>query len=304
MCFSDSKKDEWGKLLLCLKEELLLLEKLAFDNKTAQLMGLNPNTSGTFRYNSGKEDRFMKGTEVNHAKTNEDPACHICDEKGHTIITTPKGNKIIPYYVCDEFVKMSPAERLSKLKSKNLCLKCLYPGAVKGTKHKCFFTYYCCPHPSHEGGEKLHIFLCDSHKKDDKNIRLLEKFKENFVDNCDVALPQWSKNLSFFSDMVGVVKEIKDDMAAYGTFRGEPNVTDSVIFQLQRMEVEGIKLNILPKIPDEVGGETDILLGIRCRKYFQKLIFELKSGLGIFESVFQSPCGARGVLGGPHKGFG
>ena len=120
LCFSGSKKDEWGKRLLCLKEELLLLGKLAFDNKTAQLMGLNPNTSGTSRYNSGKEDRFMKGTEVNHAKTNESPACHICDEKGHTIITTPKGNKIIPYYVCNEFVKISPAERLSKLKSKNL----------------------------------------------------------------------------------------------------------------------------------------------------------------------------------------
>ena len=138
--------------MLFLKEELLLLEKLAFDNKTAQLMGLNPNTSGTSRYNLGMEDRFMKGTEVNHAKTNESPACHTCDEKGHAIITTPKGNKIIPYYVCNEFVKMSPAERLSKFKSKNLCLKCLYPGASKGTKHKCFFTYYCCPHPSHEGG--------------------------------------------------------------------------------------------------------------------------------------------------------
>ena len=159
LCFSDSKKDEWGKLLLFLKEELLLLEKLAFDNKTVQLMGLNPNTSRTSRYNSGKEDRFMKGTEVNHAKTNESPECHICDEKGHTIITTPKSNKIILYYVCNEFVKMSPAERLSKLKSKNLCLKCLYTGAVKGTNHKCFFTYYCCPHPSHEGEKNCILYF-------------------------------------------------------------------------------------------------------------------------------------------------
>ena len=62
-------------------------------------------------------------------------------------------------------------------------------------------------------------------------------------------------------------------------------------------------LNWLTRIPDEVGGETDILLGIRYRKYFPKLIFELMSGLGIFESVFPSPCWARGVLGGPHKEF-
>ena len=34
-------------------------------------------------------------------------------------------------------------------------------------------------------------------------------------------------------------------------------------------------LNRLPKIPDEVGRETDILLGIRYRKYLPKLIFEL-----------------------------
>ena len=77
ICVSRIVKDEWGKRLLFLKEELLLLEKLAFDNKTAQLMGLNPNTSETSRYNLGKEDRFMKGTEVNHAKTNESPACHM-----------------------------------------------------------------------------------------------------------------------------------------------------------------------------------------------------------------------------------
>ena len=45
-------------------------------------------------------------------------------------------------------------------------------------------------------------------------------------------------------------------------------------------------LNQLPKIPDEVDGETNILLGIRYREYFPKLIFELKSGLGIFESMW------------------
>ena len=80
--------------------------------------------------------------------------CLACDKEGHTVITTTKGNKMIPYYVSEKFVNMTPSERLSKLKFKNLCTKCLYPGAVKVPRHKCFFTYYCCPHPSHEGGEK------------------------------------------------------------------------------------------------------------------------------------------------------
>ena len=35
-----SKKEEWGKLLEFLKNELLLREKLTLDNKTAKVMGL------------------------------------------------------------------------------------------------------------------------------------------------------------------------------------------------------------------------------------------------------------------------
>ena len=40
---AERKKDEWEKLLQFLENELRLLEKLAFDNKTAQLMGFCPN---------------------------------------------------------------------------------------------------------------------------------------------------------------------------------------------------------------------------------------------------------------------
>ena len=87
-----------------------------------------------------------------------------------------RSNKIIPYYVCDVFVKMSGAERLSKLNSKNLCT-----GAVKGPKHRCFFTNFCCP--SNEHDEKIHILLCENQKKDDVNIKLLAKCKDKFIKN-------------------------------------------------------------------------------------------------------------------------
>ena len=69
---------------------------------------------------------------------------------------------------------------------KNMCTKCIYPGAVQGPKHKCLFLNY---YSSHENGEKLHILLCDTHKKEDGNLKLLEKFKENFIKNCKVKLP-------------------------------------------------------------------------------------------------------------------
>ena len=304
---------------------------------------------------------------------------------------------------------MTSAERLAKLKSKKLCTKCLYPGALVGPKHKCFFTYYCCPHSSHDGNEKCHILLCEKHKKDDKNQRLLQKFKEKFIDNCAVPLPQYSRNLSCFSDMVGVVGAVRGScelLGNYGAFRGEPDNTERAIFQLQTIEVEGVKLNLffdsgcggsvikksaieklmsigrakqivsgpltmtgvagqqsvchdgvysvclplyngneavlsglcmpsitgefplyyldnvekdlhsecmrvggqelvdrLPKLPSKVGGETDLLVGIQYAKYFPKPIFKSESGLGIYESVFESSGKIRGVASGPHIEF-
>ena len=57
----------------------------------------------------------------------------------------------------------------------------------------------------------------------------------------------------------------------------------------------------LPKLPKEVGGDTEILVGIKDARYFPKLIFHCETGFGIFESVFKSLDGSRGVVGGPHK---
>ena len=44
--------------------------------------------------------------------------------------------------------------------------------------------------------------------------------------------------------MVGVAEAIKENIGAYGTFRDEPVVTESDIFQLQGIDVEGVKLNL------------------------------------------------------------
>ena len=59
----------------------------------------------------------------------------------------------------------------------------------------------------------------------------------------------------------------------------------------------------LSKLPCEVGGDTDFMVGIKYLKYFPKVIFRLPSGLTIYESVFLNPDGSRGVVGGPHEVF-
>ena len=68
--------------------------------------------------------------------------CHFCGEGQHAVVTTSKGKKIIPYYVCEKFVALSPSERYSKLKSKNLCTTCLLPGAVKGRSISVFIRVF------------------------------------------------------------------------------------------------------------------------------------------------------------------
>ena len=58
-----------------------------------------------------------------------------------------------------------------------------------------------------------------------------------------------------------------------------------------------------PKMPKEVGGETDILIGIQYNKYFPELIHRFPSGLEVLKSIFVSDDGSRGVYGGPHPEF-
>ena len=56
----------------------------------------------------------------------------------------------------------------------------------------------------------------------------------------------------------------------------------------------------LPQLPDMVGGETDIIVGIKYLKYFPKEIFKLPSGLTMYESMFRNENGSLGVVAGPH----
>ena len=170
--------------------------------------------------------------------------CAFCDQGNHIVITTAKGNKIIPYYVYEAFVNMSPAERCAKLKSKNLCITCIYPGAVNGEKHKCFFLNFCCPHPSDEDGEKLHVLLCEVHKRQGENLKLLEKFKNKFITNYRAPLPQFSRHISCFSETVAISRVNSQSSNVSNDFSMEPEIKESAIFQLQIINIDGIELNL------------------------------------------------------------
>ena len=56
----------------------------------------------------------------------------------------------------------------------------------------------------------------------------------------------------------------------------------------------------LPRLPEYVGCNTDLMIGSKYLKYHPIFKFQMPSGLRIYESCFVSSDGSRGVIGGPH----
>ena len=62
-------------------------------------------------------------------------------------------------------------------------------------------------------------------------------------------------------------------------------------------------LKSLPKLPSEVGGDTDILIGAKYFYTHPREVWRSKSGLSLFDSSFVSADGTTGIVYGPHKKF-
>ena len=62
-------------------------------------------------------------------------------------------------------------------------------------------------------------------------------------------------------------------------------------------------LDVLPQLPDEVGGHVDVMIGVAYLKYTPREIARLETGLTIYDSMFKSPDGTTGVVAGPHPEF-
>ena len=281
---SYSKKQQWQALKEFLEKELHLNEVLVLDRKTAQTMGL---------VEKKKPDQPRKSPlDGAHTSLVSDKKCHICEKPGHTKIITAKGREILPYYLCETFVKMSPAERFSILDGKNLCTVCLFPGAARGPGHRCFYTNFCCP--SHDKNNKIHILVCETHKKNFANLELLEKFKERFLVKCKVNLPQFVKSLALFSCAVGLVSNPSEYAeATVGRFSGIPDIVYPAIFQLQTIVISG---------QDEFGNMITITLNLFFDNgasdcIIRKSAIEKLLKIGRTEQVNSDPIELEGVAG-------
>ena len=59
----------------------------------------------------------------------------------------------------------------------------------------------------------------------------------------------------------------------------------------------------IPRFPNSVGGETDIMIGIQYQKYLPVEIPRLPSGLDLYESKFIGEDGTSRIIAGPHPSF-
>ena len=65
----------------------------------------------------------------------------------------------------------------------------------------------------------------------------------------------------------------------------------------------GGDINELPQLPSYIGGKVDFMIGIKYLRYFPEKVFQMPSGLTIYQSKFENAGGGRGVIGGPHQVF-
>ena len=186
---------------------------MVLDTKSAKIMDYDRQKD----CNDARPKKWPTGDHTGIAELK----CHFCDKTNHLAITNAKGNTIIPY-VCQMFVNTTPEDRFSRLKSKNVCTQCLCLARV-GAKHKCLYLKVLLW--SFIAWKILinHTFYVVYTKMMTNNVKLLAQFKEKFIENCKTPLPLFSRQISCFSDIVGISK---------------------FPAQLQTIEIQGVKLNL------------------------------------------------------------
>ena len=333
-----------------------------------------------------EEDSGSKNDSTYVTKPQSKP-CAICGDENHVPTVSDKGLVVVDYFACDKFAKADTKERFMILRKKKLCFQCLSPGKKGGHDGPCFDKFRC-PHDSHKTHERgLHILICDKHKEEDENKKLLADYKTKFITFPSNSHKDFSKNISLhsshnaFDDSVDersiyllqkimiachvlnlmydngcgdacFSKRAIDILTSLGratcTLPG-PLLLEGVsglttvskhgrykvslpLHTGEEIELEGLcvdnvtsafpgypleevendlrafaatKGNVtdLPKLPTDVGGETDIMIGSQYLKYYPKSLLMLPNGLTLYESQFLSSDGSRGVVCGPHKSF-
>ena len=217
------EEGEWDEIINFLASEIKLKEKMIL---------YEPAEQTNEKSQRKKDESSPQGSNYMVSITAK-KACTICEKDDHVPTITNRGNKIINYFACEKFAKMSCKERLEELKKKNLCFQCLNPGLRAGHKGRCFDKYKC-PDGSHSKNSGLHVLVCDSHKNSAENLNLLQEYKEKCIEGKNEPHAEFSKNIDI---AFHVTKESYE-------MEGSEKFDEMAIYMLQTIKIENIKFNI------------------------------------------------------------
>ena len=193
-----SERAQWDELILFLEKEIKINQhKLIYSSKSKKKLASSPQERIHEKKDKKSHDSAHPAVFTNQGQSN---SCFICDATDHIQTNGPNGTKLIQYFVCKKFVEMTNAQRIEVLRSKNLCIQCLYPGADGRTgKHKdgrCQRDFIC-KHPSHDRFDcKKHVLVCDDHKTEEQNKATFEEYKRRCINRRNqVDLPDYAKSI-------------------------------------------------------------------------------------------------------------
>ena len=268
------EKVEWDNLLKFLQKEYAAREKMTQVQKSKDSMGIK--TVSKLPGGQGS------GNSANMAAQGGTLLCHICGQAGHIVSVDRAGKKHVDYYSCKIFVDMSGLERQDQLRSKNLCLQCLLPGAKADSNHKCFIKYRC-PNTYHNQYPKgIHVLLCSAHKNDQKNIDLLKQFKEKIIAKRSDKFQTFTKNISLVCGSVSLVTSQTVTFPGAPADKIIPDVRDNAGFQLQTIKIGDVTLNLFYD-----SGCGDIVI--------KKSAIDKLSNLGLASLEIPGPLKLKGV---------
>ena len=227
--------EKWKKLVAFIKDEVKEREAYVLNEKVKK-NSLDSSTTDEKKRGekSTKPNQDKKGFFEEHGKEG-DPTCRLCGKsEEHVFSTDGKGKKYVEYIACKAFVDKTPHERNKLLLRKRFCAKCLKPGVIWNSEHKCQETFACKQTFVKDGVEKQckkHVLVCGHHCESESNKALLNNYKQNVITRQRI-FQDFTKNvtISCFSESF--------------TVEVHPDVRDNSVFAFQPLDIDGDILNM------------------------------------------------------------
>ena len=107
-----SDEEQWQKLIQFLEKKLRVQQQRCF-------------IRGDTKSQNDRDDKNEKRYKLHYKRSNTQLKCSICDKLGHVPTNKPNNSKLIQYLACQDFAMMTPNDRLTLIKNKDLCIQCI-----------------------------------------------------------------------------------------------------------------------------------------------------------------------------------